>query len=157
MFLERRGHGWRGRHPDSVQLVGELAHGCRGLVDLGGERRQAFVGGLERREVAPRLLEERDDLVVGRPVLAVQTLQRGDPLADLGKSFGVEPDPVAVIAELGGEVADLGGQCGCALRQLGRIRVQGGDRAHVPRRRRQQVGRALVIAEHPARSLSQVA
>ena len=57
--------------------------GCRGLVDLGGERRQALVGGLERREVAPRLLEERDDLVVRRPVLALQALQRGDPFADL--------------------------------------------------------------------------
>ena len=159
--VERRGHRGRGRRRGRGAAPRRASSTVRGgLLDLGARSWP----GARRRSGATRARRARLRRGTRRPrrrsprTCGASPSGRRCVRGPRGSRSGSSADPLAVGAHLGGEVGDLGGERGRALARARPHRDPGRRSASTSlRRRREQVGRAAVVAERRARGLGQVA
>ena len=118
-----------GQRPDALGAFG----------DLGGGALPLLLHARERVEALPCPVPEREHLLLAVAVLALERVERADPLAHLLQARGVELEPFAVAAHLDRELGGRGAQLERPRRELLRARV---DLARRPRARRTRRPRA---------------
>ena len=126
---------------------GERLDRAGGLLDLGLDRGQALVGGLERRDLVARAVQEGDHLRIRRPVFSLQASKGRDAFAHLLEPRRVDRHPLAVGAHLGCEVGDLGGKRVTPTGERGRVGIEIGGGLEVVGGRCEQIGRPAVASE----------
>ncbi len=101
-------------------------------LDRALQRRDAFVGALERCETIRGPLEEGHDVGVGRPVLAPEPGKRRDPLSHELKPAGIGHERVSIVPNVVCELGDLRREAPRSRAELLRVGVESrgiGDRA----------------------------
>ena len=114
---------WR----SAVSAEAALRYSADGLFEIGAKCLEDFVAVFDLRELAGHVFAKCDDLGDGLAVFALEAVEEGQAVFDLGEALGRGVDALGVVAEGGGDVGDGGAGGGELLGGFSEARVVAGQ------------------------------